>query len=118
MRVLRVRGGKGGKAGADGGVGGDTARDDDAEASGRSGERVLQAVGEDIGDGGLEAGGNVGGALLGSAPSPCAATSWATAVFRPEKEKSQPGRCSSGRGRAKALASPCRAKASSAGPPG
>ncbi len=68
----------------------------------------------------LEAGGDVGGVLgRERAGRRSAATSWATAVFRPEKEKSQPGRpqhgareCEAGRGRRP------RASRSSAGPPG
>ena len=41
-----------------------------------------------------------------------------TAVLRPEKDRSQPGRSSSGRGKAKRFASPFAASTSTGGPPG
>ena len=56
-------------------------------------------------------------AMSACAAPPCA-TARATAVLSPLKEKSQPGRPSSGRGSATAAASPPAASRSRCGPPG
>ena len=76
-----------------------------ASSLGAERQRIAAAVDQHVADRALERGAEIGDRLrvvLGGSFS----TVWRTAVFRPEKEKSQPGLRHIGRGRAKRCGSP------------
>ena len=89
-------------------------------AHGNSAIACRGAVEQAVGDRRLHDGGEIGGVgrrerALHRRARPRGGRS---AVLRPEKEKSQPGRPSIGRGRAKRAGSPVGRRRSIAGPPG